>query len=223
MRVYLSLRATQSSAYLSPFRMTTADFTALRSLLADLTVEEICSLERVGLTWLPQLRDEPTRNVIDDICDALQALQPLEYRLSCVAYFCSQLIPLKRVKPWHLYRLNPAPTWDVCSTLIESTSTDIRLPGYDATIAWSLCGSKLHGCLLINSLQSPSRGRIPVYVVLWPGQPLFAISSREYSIQCPVVIAVSTALHSRFMKLQGLISDDLDSAYRAAVDLIGSA
>ncbi|KAK8781085.1 hypothetical protein V5799_017572 [Amblyomma americanum] len=203
--------------------MTTDDMDALRSLLTDLTPEELYSLENDDLTWLPQLRNLPQHTVLGVIFGAVQNVEPLEYRLWCIAFLRCQLMPLKRVKQWQIYRFDKAPTWNVCLQLVERKPTEIQLTGYDAMIAWSVHCSKLHGCLLIHDLQYPSMGRIPVYVVLWPGQPLLAVHSQECGIQLHVTLAVSAALHCGFMELPGLISDDLNSAYRAAVDLIGSA
>ncbi|KAK8773421.1 hypothetical protein V5799_012045 [Amblyomma americanum] len=202
--------------------MTTADLAYLRLMLANLTKEEICSLETFRPSWPPQLQDEPPHAVIDGICNSLQSLQSLELRLRCIASIQCQLISLNLVKPWQLYRLATAPTWEGCYLLAESTSTAIQLHDYDVTKAWNMCGSALHGCLLISSLQSPCPLRIPAYIVLWPGQPLLAISSLQYGIQCGVVSAVSAALHCGYMELQGLISDDLDWAYHVAVDFIES-
>ncbi|KAK8781087.1 hypothetical protein V5799_017574 [Amblyomma americanum] len=203
--------------------MTTDDMDALRSLLTDLTPEELYSLENDDLTWLPQLRNLPQHTVLGVIFGAVQNVEPLEYRLWCIAFLRCQLMPLKRVKQWQLYRFDKSPTWSDCFQLVERTPTDLHLTGYDATIAWSVCGSALHGCLLIHDLQCPSMGRIPVYVVLWPGQPLLAVHSPECGIQLHVTLAVSAALHCGFMELPGLISEDLDSAYHVAVYLIQSS
>ncbi|XP_050024866.1 uncharacterized protein [Dermacentor andersoni] len=144
----------------SAFAMTQKDLDVLCDALAEMSAEELLSLKKADIWWLPDLEDDTAAQAMRAIRHSLERFDALDARTFLVAWLYCCLAERQVLRSWRSYRISGAPSPAVARKvrfiLHERLASVLKYPGCHTNCAKTESEGVVYACVMATPLGDPS-------------------------------------------------------------------
>lgn len=140
--------------------MTQKDLDVLCDALAEMSGEELLSLKKSDIWWLPDLENDTPAQAMHAIRLSVERFDSLDTRTSLVAWLYCCLAERQVLRSWRSYRVSGAPSPAVARKvrfiLHERLATVLKYPGCHTNCAKTERESVVYACVMATRLGDTS-------------------------------------------------------------------
>ncbi|XP_065307867.1 uncharacterized protein [Dermacentor albipictus] len=144
----------------SVFAMTQKDLDVLCDALAEMSGEELLSLKKSDIWWLPDLENDTPVQAMHAIRLSVERFDSLDTRTSLVAWLYCCLEERQVLRSWRSYRISGAPSPAVARKvrfiLHERLATVLKYPGCHTNCAKTESEGVVYACVMATPLGDTS-------------------------------------------------------------------